>query len=70
MSPGAPYLRIAQNNAWANQTLYAALAGISERAFAAARPGFFPSLSAKLNHIFAVDLLYYDALSRAGSYGV
>ena len=66
MSPDAPYLKMAQNNAWANQTLYAALAGMSERAFAAARPGFFPSLSATLNHIFAVDLFYCDALSMAG----
>ena len=66
MSPGAPYLRMAQNNAWANQTLYAALAGMSERAFAAARPGFFPSLSATLDHIFAVDLFYCGALSMAG----
>lgn len=61
MSPGAPYLRMAQNNAWANQTLYAAPAGMSGRAFTAARLEFFLSLSATLNHIFAVDLYYYDA---------
>ena len=39
---------------------------MSERAFAAAWLRFFPSLSATLNHIFAVDLFYYDALSMAG----
>jgi len=61
-----PYLRMAQNNAWANATLFAAIAGLGAEAFAAPRPGFFPSLAATLNHIHAVDLYYLDALEAAG----
>ena len=62
MNPDQPYLSMAQNNAWANHTLYAALAPLTKWAFTAARPGFFPSLCATLNHIHAVELYYIDAL--------
>ncbi|WP_375173835.1 DinB family protein [Pseudooceanicola sp.] len=61
-----PYLQMALNNAWANSTLYAALAGLSEAEFAAPRPGFFPSISETLNHILIVDLYYLDALEEGG----
>lgn len=61
-----PFLTMALNNAWANATLYGAIAGLSEDAFAAPRPGFFPSLKATLNHIYAVDLYYVDALEAGG----
>ena len=47
MTPN-PYLTMAQNNAWANATLYAAISGLSDEEFAAPRPGFFPSLAATL----------------------
>ena len=62
MSHHQPYLAMAQNNAWANHTLFQAMAVLSKEAFTANRPGFFPSLCATLNHIHAVDLYYIDAL--------
>ncbi len=65
MTPN-PYLTMAQNNAWANATLYAAISGLSDEEFAAPRPGFFPSLAATLNHIYEVDLYYVDALEAGG----
>lgn len=61
-----PFLTMALNNAWANATLYGAIAGLSEEALAAPRPGFFPSLKATLNHIYEVDLYYVDALEAGG----
>lgn len=61
-----PYLQMALNNAWANATLYGALAGLPEGGFAANRPGFFPSLEKTLNHIYEVDLYYIDALTEGG----
>ncbi|TBX29233.1 DinB family protein [Nioella sediminis] len=61
-----PFLTMALNNAWANATLYGAISGLSEAAFAAPRPGFFPSLKATLNHIYEVDLYYVDALEAGG----
>jgi len=61
-----PYLTMAQNNAWANATLYAAISGMNAEEFAAPRPGFFPSLAATLNHIYEVDLYYVDALEAGG----
>ena len=60
------FLQQALNNAWANATLYGALKGVSRDVFTAPRPGFFPSISATLNHIHAVDLYYVDALLQAG----
>ena len=61
-----PFLTMALNNAWANATLYGALAGLTEAELAAPRPGFFPSLKATLNHIYEVDLYYVDALEAGG----
>jgi Uncharacterized protein conserved in bacteria len=61
-----PFLTMALNNAWANATLYGAIAGLSDAGFAAPRPGFFPSLKATLNHIWKVDLYYLDALEEGG----
>ena len=61
-----PWLRMALNNAWANQTLYAAFADLPAGGFAAPRTGFFPSLARTMNHIYEVDLYYLDALSRGG----
>ena len=62
----APYLRMAQNNAWANQVLAGAILSLPDAAFTAKRPGFFPSLSRTLNHIYEVDLYYVDALEAGG----
>ena len=60
------FLMMALNNAWANQTLYAAFGGLADGDFTAPRPGFFPSLSETMNHIYAVDLFYIDALTQGG----
>lgn len=61
-----PWLKMALNNAWANATLYTVLGGLSADAFAAPRPGFFPSLAQTMNHIYQVDLFYLDALEKGG----
>ncbi|MAQ85908.1 MAG: nuclease [Maritimibacter sp.] len=61
-----PFRTMALNNAWANATLYAALPALPKGAFTAPRPGFFPSLSKTLNHIYEVDLYYIDALEEGG----
>lgn len=63
---GNPWLAMALNNAWANATLYRAVCTLSDEAFNAARPGFFPSLSRTMNHIYEVDLYYVDALEAGG----
>jgi uncharacterized damage-inducible protein DinB len=58
---------MARNNAWANDRLLGACAGLGAAEFAAPRTGFFPSLRATLNHNLRVDLYYLDALEEAGA---
>jgi uncharacterized damage-inducible protein DinB len=58
-----PYRAMAHNNRWANHRLSTACAALSDAAFAAPRTGFFPSLSATLNHILVVDRFYVDAMA-------
>ncbi len=62
----AHFRSMARNNAWANARLLGACAALDPAAFAAPRPGFFPSLKATLNHILAVDRYYLDALEAGG----
>ncbi|MBF9032971.1 nuclease [Rhodobacterales bacterium HKCCE2091] len=64
--PQTYFLQQALNNAWANATFYGALRDLPPGAFTAERPGFFPSLSRTLNHIYEVDLYYIDALLEGG----
>ncbi|SFI34744.1 DinB family protein [Jannaschia pohangensis] len=67
MSRALAQVRLAaRNNAWANATFLAALSALPDGAFAAPRPGFFPSLSQTLNHIHVVDLFYLDVLTEGG----
>lgn len=61
-----PWLAMSLNNAWANATLYSSIQNLSSEAFTAKRPGFFPTLSQTLNHIYEVDLYYLDALESGG----
>lgn len=61
-----PWIGFALNNAYANRVLYGALGALDRDAFNAPRPGFFDSLAATLNHIYAVDLYYLDALEGGG----
>ena len=60
------YLLMAQNNAWANQTLFQAMTSLSIDEFCAKQPGFFPSICATMNHTYEVDLYYIDALFLGG----
>lgn len=62
----SPYAEMALNNAYANRTIYGAIAGMDRVAFTAKRPGFFPSICRTLNHIYEVDLFYIDALEEGG----
>ncbi len=57
---------MARNNAWANDQLLAACERLDAAAFAAPRVGFFPSLRRTLNHVYAVDVYYLDALEETG----
>ena len=61
-----PWIAMALNNAWANATLYGALKDLPKGGFTDPRPGFFPSLSRTMNHIYEVDLYYLDALEAGG----
>ena len=61
-----PWLKMALNNAWANATLYGVMNGLARDAFTAPRPGFFPSLSRTMNHIYEVDRYYLDVLEQGG----
>ena len=62
----SPYVEMALNNAYANRTIYMAIAGLDHGAFTANRTGFFSSISRTLNHIYEVDLFYIDALEEGG----
>ena len=66
MSMVQNFREMALNNAWSNQRLLGACAGLSDAAFAATRVSFFPSLKATLNHILIVDWYYIDALEGGG----
>jgi len=57
---------MARNNAWANSRLLGAIEGLDAAEFAAPRTGFFPSLRRTLNHLYAVDVYYLDALEETG----
>lgn len=60
------FVRMAENNAWANHRLHKAVVTLPDAAFHLARTSFFPSLAATLNHILEVDLYYLDALEEGG----
>ena len=57
------YLRLqAHANRLANHRLHQAMRGLSQDDWDAPRTGFFPSVSATLNHILGVDTYYLAAL--------
>jgi len=60
------FAAMARNNAWANDRLLGACAGLSAAEFAAPRTSFFPSLRATLNHALGADLYYLGALEGGG----
>lgn len=49
---------MARYNAWANQRLYAACAALPPQDYHAARPSFFGSIHATLNHILVADSIW------------
>ncbi len=62
----AHFRAMARNNAWSNDRLLEACAALDADAFAAPRTSFFPSLRRTLNHLYAVDVYYLDALEETG----
>ena len=62
MNAVLPFRAMAYNNGWANHRLLAACAALAPGELAAPRTGFFPSLSATLNHILVIDRFYVDAM--------
>jgi len=64
----APFRALAFNNLLANCRLLSACEHLSQAEFIAPRVGFFPSLSATLNHVLVIDWFYVDAL-EGGSLG-
>ncbi|AZO06800.1 MULTISPECIES: DinB family protein [unclassified Mesorhizobium] len=58
--------RMARNNLWSNDRLYRAVLALQPGEFEAERVSFFPSIKETLNHILAVDLLYFDFLTDGG----
>jgi uncharacterized damage-inducible protein DinB len=59
-------LRMAENNAWANDALFAACGELTEEDYRATRVSFFPSIRGTLEHNYLVDVFYLDALRRGG----
>ena len=49
---------MARFNGWANQRLYASVAGLPDAAYRAERGAFFGSIHRTLNHLLAVDRLW------------
>ena len=62
----AHFAAMARNSAWANDRLLGACESLDAVAFAASRTGFFPSMRRTLNHLYAVDVYYLDALEETG----
>lgn len=58
--------KMALNNAWANATLYRALANLPQEDLTTRLPSFFGTILRTLNHIHQVDLYYLDALTGDG----
>jgi Uncharacterized protein conserved in bacteria len=51
--------RFARYNRWANTRLYDACAKLSPEEYYAARPSFFGSIHATLNHILVADTIWF-----------
>jgi uncharacterized damage-inducible protein DinB len=60
------FVRMAQNNLWANDRLYRAVLALKPGEFEAERTSFFPSIKQTLNHVLSVDLYYLDMLQEGG----
>lgn len=60
------FILMARNNAFANDRLLSACMGLRPGEWEADRGGIYPSLRETLLHVYAVDLMYMDALTRGG----
>ena len=54
------FIHLANYNAWANQKLYTACAGLGGDACLKERPSFFGSIHNTLNHILVGDMIWMD----------
>lgn len=61
---------LSRYHAWANQRLYDACGQLSEEEFVAARPSFFGSIMATLNHALVGDILWMGRLTGDASHGI
>jgi uncharacterized damage-inducible protein DinB len=59
--------RLARYNAWANRRLYDACAQLSATDYKAARPSFFGSIHATLNHILVADRIWVARFENRSS---
>jgi uncharacterized damage-inducible protein DinB len=60
------YLMFAGYNAWCNERLYAAVAGVSDADYRAERGAFFKSLHGTLNHLLVGDRIWMKRFTGAG----
>lgn len=61
---GDPYFDLlARYNSWANERLYESVARLADAEYRAARPSFFGSIHATLNHILVGDRLWMSRLA-------
>ncbi len=67
--PVRPYRQLARNALLADRRLALAIAALQPGEWDAPRTSFFPSLRATMNHIYTVDLFYFDAL-QGGTLGI
>jgi uncharacterized damage-inducible protein DinB len=58
--------QMARNNLWSNDRLYRTVCALQPGEFEAPRTSFFPSIKETLNHIYSIDLFYFDMLEEAG----
>jgi uncharacterized damage-inducible protein DinB len=63
-----PYRQLARNAVLANRRLHSAMAALQPGEWHAPRTSFFPSICSTMNHIYIVDLFYFDAM-QGGSLG-
>jgi uncharacterized damage-inducible protein DinB len=63
----AYFSMLASYNAWANQRLYDAVGALSEGEYMKARPSFFGSIHATLNHILVGDRVWRSRLEGRGT---
>jgi uncharacterized damage-inducible protein DinB len=61
------YRMFARYNAWANQRLYAAAAGLTDAQYRADRGAFFKSVHGTLNHLLATDRIWMQRFTGEGA---